>query len=129
MAYINYNANPKERTNVGDCVIRALSKATGKSWDEVYDELYIIGKKKKRMMNDPHTYKEFLKNNNFTLCPAARDEDGKMISVKEFSNNVNADTMYVIHTRKHLTVVFNGDIYDTWDTSYEKAGKFYSKRI
>ena len=29
MAYINYNANPKG-LKTGDCVIRALSKATGK---------------------------------------------------------------------------------------------------
>lgn len=128
MAFIKYNANPKDR-DIGDCVIRALSKATGKSWDEVYDELYIIGKKKKRMMNDSKVYKEFLKNYNFTLSPARRDEEGRMIIVEEFANNVDADTMYIIHTRKHLTVVFNGDIYDTWDTSLQKAGKFYFKQI
>ena len=128
MAFIKYNANPKDRI-IGDCVIRALSKATGKSWDEVYDELYIIGKKKKRMMNDPKVYKVFLENNNFTLSPARRNEYGKMISVEEFSKDVDADTMYVIHTRKHLTVVFNSDIYDTWDTSSQRAGKFYFKQV
>ena len=128
MAFIKYNANPKDR-DIGDCVIRALSKATGKSWDEVYDELYIIGKKKKRMMNDSKVYKEFLKIYNFTSSSARRDEYGKMISVEEFSKRVDADTMYIISTRKHLTVVFNGDIYDTWDTGSQRAGKFYFKRI
>ena len=128
MAYINYNANPKER-KIGDCVIRALSKATGKSWDEVYDELYIIGKKKKRMMNDPKVYKAFLEKENFTSSSARRNEYGKMITVEEFANNVDSDTMYIISTRKHLTIVFNGDIYDTWDTSSQRAGKFYFKQI
>jgi hypothetical protein len=128
MAFVKHNENPKGR-EIGDCVIRALSKATGKSWDEVYDELYVIGKKKKRMMNDPKVYKVFLENNNFTLSPARRNECGKMISVEEFSRNVDVDTMYVIHTRKHLTVVFNGDIYDTWNTSSQRAGKFYFKQI
>ena len=52
-----------------------------------------------------------------------------MISVEEFSKNVDADTMYIIHTRRHLTVVFNGDIYDTWNPSRQMAGKFYFKRI
>ena len=128
MAYINYNANPKS-LKTGDCVIRALSKATGKSWDEVYDELYQIGKKKKRLPNDTHVYKQFLKDNNFILSSARRNRDGKMITVEEFTKNVDSDTVYVIHTRRHLTVVYNGDIYDTWNTSREKAGKFYFKQI
>jgi hypothetical protein len=123
-----HNENPKGRL-IGDCVIRALSKATGKSWDEVYEELYIIGKKKKRMMNDPKVYKVFLEQQGFKLSPARRDENNKMITVEEFSYNVDADTMYVIHTRKHLTIVFNGDIYDTWNTGEQRAGKFYFKQV
>ena len=128
MAYINYNANPKG-LKTGDCVIRALSKATGKSWDEVYTELFEIAFKKKRLPNEDSVYKAFLKNNNFIESPARRNEFGKMISVEEFSKSVDADTMYIIHTRRHLTVVFNGDIYDTWNTSRQTAGKFYFKRI
>ena len=126
MAYINYNANPKG-LKTGDCVIRALSKATGKSWDEVYTELFEIAFKKKRLPNEDSVYKVFLKNNNFIESPARRNECGKMISVEEFSKNVDGDTMYIIQTRKHLTVVMNNDIYDTWNTSKEKAGKFYFK--
>lgn len=127
MAFIQFNANPKDR-NVGDCVIRALSKATGKSWEEVYDDLYVIGRKKKRMMNDPHTYKEFLKNNNFTIQPAERDFNGKVLLVEEFADQISKfqkDRIFIIHTRKHLTVVINGDIYDTWNTSKQKTGKYY----
>ena len=126
MAYINYNANPKG-LKTGDCVIRALSKATGKSWDEVYTELCEIGYKKKRLPNDSHVYKEFLKNNHFTLSSAKRNSDGKMITVEEFTKRCDSKKIYVIHTRKHLTVVMNNDIYDTWNTSREKAGKFYFK--
>jgi len=32
MAYVNYNPNP-QGLSVGDCVIRAVSKATGLSWE------------------------------------------------------------------------------------------------
>ncbi len=42
--FIAYNANPKNK-KVDDCVVRALSKAIGKGWYEVYDELYNIGRK------------------------------------------------------------------------------------
>ena len=128
MAYINYNANPKN-LKTGDCVIRALSKATGKSWDEVYTELCEIGYKKKRLPNDPKTYKKFLEDYDFILSPAKRNCDGKMLTVEEFTKISDSKRIYVIHTRKHLTVVINNDIYDTWNTSREKAGKYYFKAI
>lgn len=128
MAYINYNANPKN-LKTSDCVIRALSKATGKSWDEVYKELFEIGYKKKRLLNDSHVYNQFLKDNHFIKSSAKRNSDGKMITIEDFTKQSDSKKVYVIHTRKHLTVVMNNDIYDTWNTSREKAGKYYFKSI
>lgn len=128
MAFIQVNENPKNlRTQ--DCVIRALSKATGKSWDDVYKELCDIGFKKKRLPNDSHVYKAFLKQYGFESHNSERDEDGKRISVLDFSNRCDSNKVYVIHTRKHLTVIYKNDIYDTWNTSYETTGKYYSKSI
>lgn len=36
--YVYYNNNPYNR-HIDDYIIRAISKATGKSWDYVYDKL------------------------------------------------------------------------------------------
>ena len=36
--YEFYNANPKGR-HVNDCTVRAISLATGRSWDVTYREL------------------------------------------------------------------------------------------
>jgi len=33
-----YNANPLGR-RVNDCTVRAISRATGRSWDDIYREL------------------------------------------------------------------------------------------
>ena len=88
MAYINYNANPKG-LKTGDCVIRALSKATGKSWDEVYAELCEIGYKKKKLPNNDCVYKAVLKQNHFYLHSPIRDEYGKLVSVDYFSKIKN----------------------------------------
>lgn len=41
--YSYYNPNPIKNKRVGDCVVRALSKATGKSWEETYIELCLLG--------------------------------------------------------------------------------------
>lgn len=35
MAFIFFNPNPAGKF-VGDCVIRAISKATGQSWEKTY---------------------------------------------------------------------------------------------
>ena len=35
MAYVFYNPNPKNR-RVGDCSVRAISKALGSDWQDAY---------------------------------------------------------------------------------------------
>ena len=42
MGFVSYNANP-EHKNVGDCTVRAISKALGKRWDETYIGLVMQG--------------------------------------------------------------------------------------
>lgn len=40
--YIYYNPNPSGK-QVGDCVIRGISKVTGQNWDETYlDICYVL---------------------------------------------------------------------------------------
>ena len=42
MAYEYYNENPNYKS-VGDCTVRAISKALNQSWDKTYIELCIQG--------------------------------------------------------------------------------------
>lgn len=46
--YRYFNPNP-EGNLVGDCVIRAICTSTGKSWDEVFDELTKVARRLKDM--------------------------------------------------------------------------------
>lgn len=128
MSFIRYNANPKDLT-CQDCVIRALSKALDTTWENVYDGLYEIGRSKKRMLNDPKVYEKYLKDNGFVKCTSKRDSNGKLITIEEFMNRSYTDEIYVIHTRRHLTTIYKGDVYDTWNTLSQKAGKYYVKDI
>lgn len=48
MQFVKFNNNPKQnKTN--DCVIRAISFATNKSWEDVYNDLTKLGCKKALM--------------------------------------------------------------------------------
>lgn len=42
MSYINFNPNP-DRKLVGDCVIRAISKAMNQSWEDTYMGIMLQG--------------------------------------------------------------------------------------
>ena len=49
MAYKFYNANAKGNY-VNDCVIRAISVAENKTWDQTYEELSKIAQKKRNFI-------------------------------------------------------------------------------
>lgn len=131
--FIKENLNPKG-WKCGDCVIRACAKATQKSWDDAYNDLYAIAFKKKRMLNDDCVYNKFLLDNGFEYCKQMKDAYGNKFRVMDLISHYNkidlehnTKTTLVIHTRKHLTCVVSGDIYDTWNTNYEVAGYYYVK--
>ena len=42
MNYVYYNPNPTGK-NVGDCTVRAITKALEQDWDKTYIELSVYG--------------------------------------------------------------------------------------
>lgn len=110
--WIRKNANPDGK-HVGDCVIRALSTALGKSWEEVYDDLYRIGRKEHNMENSDEIWGLYLYNQGFEpfivsdLCP-------RCLTIRDFCRYYR-EGIYVIGTGTHAVAVIDGDYYDTWD--------------
>ena len=61
-----YQPNKKDlKDNYGDCVIRALTAVTGKSWLDVFDELIPYARLAQCNPNAKQAYQEYLKNNGF----------------------------------------------------------------
>ena len=60
--YKYYNANPLGR-RVHDCTVRAISLATGRSWDETYRELSNFAQQLAVMPDDVKYIDEYLENN------------------------------------------------------------------
>lgn len=42
MGYFHYNPNPYHKS-VGDCAVRAISKALGQDWEQTYVWLSVVG--------------------------------------------------------------------------------------
>lgn len=127
--FIKENVNPKG-WKTGDCVVRALAKATQKSWDETYQELCDIGLKKKRMPSDSCCSRKYLLDHGFTEMKQMKDAYGNKMSVGELADYYkDGNYVLVVHTRRHLTCILLGDIIDSWNTSYQTAGYYYIKEL
>lgn len=112
--FVKSNPHPLGNGKIGDCVIRALSHATGKTWLQVYDELCEIGRRIYCPMVWRDSYDEFLTKNGFVWHPVKREKGVKALTVKTFAEKF-ANGVYVLRLASHLTCVKDGYWYDTWN--------------
>lgn len=62
--WIKYNPDPLER-RVGDCAIRAYYKATGRTWNEVFNGLVDIATQEKDVLFANKVWGEYLRNKGY----------------------------------------------------------------
>lgn len=112
-----FNPNPmhKQGTKVttGDCVIRAICKATGKDWYEVYDLLCAKGRQMGDWGNMVEVYTAVLDDLGFERVSVKRQKGVKAVNVKQFIEQ-HPDGVYILRLAHHLTCVYQGCCYDTW---------------
>lgn len=120
--WIRCNPNPGHNY-VDDCVVRAIAMATGKSWLEVYDDLYLTGRSVYNMPSANAVWGLYLYRLGFEpfllpeACPAC-------ITVNEFAKRFSRGT-YIIGTGSHAVAVIDGDYYDTWNSGNEVPSYFW----
>lgn len=72
--FVEYNPNPVGN-NVGDCVIRAITKAMDKSWEDTYIDIVVQGFLHSDMPSSNHVWDAYLRDNGFNryimpnFCP------------------------------------------------------------
>lgn len=112
--YIEYNPNPVG-SNVGDCVVRAVSKALNITWEEAYVRLCIMGFAMGDLPNNDNVFGAVLRMNGFkkrTLSDSCPD----CYTVRQFAKD-NPFGTYVLGLGNHVVAVEDGDIYDSFDSS------------
>ena len=107
-----YNANPLGR-NVNDCTVRAISLATGKSWDETYSRLSDFAQRQAIMPDDVIYIDEYLEKWYEEIFD---NKENQHITVEDFSKNHPKGT-FLLTMRGHITCCIDGCIYDTFDPS------------
>lgn len=110
MKYQYYNANPLQR-KVNDCTVRAISLATGRTWDETYEELGYYARRAAIMPDDTDYIDEYLEERFQTVCGC---KNKVKVTVGEFVDTHPHGT-YLITMNGHITCAIDGCIYDTFN--------------
>lgn len=111
--WIYANPNPAQK-NVPDCVIRAISIALDKPWEEVFDELTTFARYDHSITSDDYVWGHYLYSLGYIpfILPESCPE---CITVRAFSK-IFTKGSYIIGTGFHAVAVIDGDYYDTWDS-------------
>ena len=108
-----YNPNPN-KLETGDCVVRALCKATEKDWDTIYKELFEIGFELKVMPNADEAWKHYLKELGFIEHKISNKKGSKRPTVESFASS-NKKGVFVLRVANHVVTCADGYYYDLWD--------------
>lgn len=118
-----YNPNPCNR-RVGDCVIRAIAKATDKGWEKVYVDLCVQGLVLADLPSSNAVWSAYLKQKGFKRhtiedCPDC-------YTVEDFCQE-HPKGIYVIGTGSHAVCVCDGCAFDAWNSLRELVVYYFEK--
>ena len=123
--YSYYNPNPIKNKRVGDCVVRAISKALNQSWEDTYIELTIQGYMMGDLLSSNGVWGAYLKSKGFMrdVVPADCPD---CYTLEDFANE-HPKGIFVMGTGSHAICIQDGVIYDSWNSSNEIPIYFYYK--
>ena len=122
--YEYYNPNPAGRM-VGDCAVRALTKALGVDWETAYSAMVINAYMMSDMPSSNSVWGSVLKQHGFRRknipneCPDCYTAED---FVREHPRGI-----YVLGFGNHTACVKNGILYDSWDSSREIPQYYWYK--
>lgn len=122
--WIQCNPNPLGKTT-GDCVVRAISIATGQSWRRTYEDLCDLGRIECEMPNTDSVWGLYLERQGFEqfLLP---ESCPRCITIQAFCERYPEGT-YILGTGHHAACVIDGDLYDSWPSMMETPTFFWRK--
>lgn len=116
--FVYYQPNELDiKDKMGDCQIRALSKALGKTWLEVFDLITPICRDMQAMdifCCDLAKTKEALNKLGFDYDGVSNKRGTKRPTVDSFAKAHPKGT-YIASVANHVVAIVDGKYYDTWD--------------
>ena len=125
MAFQEFMNNPTGR-RVGDCAVRAVSKALDTDWETAYIMLVSNGFMMGDMPSSDSVWGATLRQHGF-IRESLPDACPDCYNVIDFIEQFPSGT-YVLGFGGHTATVKDGTLYDSWDSSMERPQFFWRKR-
>ena len=121
--WVRYQPNPCGR-NVGDCAVRAISKALGMDWETAYAVIVSAGFDMCDMPSSNSVWGAVLRKHGFiresipNTCPECYTAD-------DFCRD-HPHGIYVLGFGNHVATAIKGDLFDSWN-SLSEIPQYYWK--
>ena len=125
MVYVYYNPNPAGR-RVGDCSVRAVSKALKIDWETAYALITTAGFEMCDMPSSDAVWGAVLRQNGF-YRKAIPNSCPNCYTARDFCIDHPIGT-FVLGFGGHVATVHDGQIFDSWDSSKEIPQFFWEER-
>ena len=119
-----YNPSPAGR-NVGDCAVRALSKALGTDWETAYALIALNGYLMADMPSSNAVWGSVLRQHGFSRH-AIPDTCPDCYTMEQFAED-HPEGVFVVGTGTHVVTIRDGIIWDSWDSSQEIPQYYWTK--
>lgn len=122
--YIYFNNNPIRGNRVGDCTVRAISKATGQEWNHTYCALAAYGLSCKDMPSANNVWGKYLRDLGFRRYLIESEKHD--YTVENFCED-HPEGTYILAIEGHVVCVVDGYYYDSWRSGSEIPIYFWSR--
>lgn len=120
-----YNPNPLKK-ETSDCVVRALCKATGKGWEDVYKGLCEVGFDLKVMPSSDEAWIKYLENEGFKRVALPVKKGQRRMRVNDFAKK-NKKGTFILRVANHIVTCVDGYYYDLWDSADSAVYAYFTK--
>lgn len=126
--FIKENVNPKNKKTT-DCVVRAITKSSGLSYNTVLDKLVENMKKTGFSYNEPKGFEPVLESLGFVRVSCSKIKKGDHRPTVEVISRLTKGNgkKIVCNCAGHLTSIEKGNVYDLWDCSDKCVYTYYVK--
>lgn len=124
--YEYYNPNPAGRQSVGDCTVRALSKALEQTWEETYVGLALEGFRRGDLPNADDVWGRYLKARGFARHWIS-DDSPDCYTVANFAKDNPEGTYILSMPGRHVVAVVDGRYFDSWDSGAAVPTYYWTK--
>ena len=125
LMWIEYNNNPVGR-RVGDCAVRAISKALDVDWERAYVMIALNGFLMGDMPSSDSVWGAVLRQNGF-YKEAIPNTSPDLYTAEMFCED-NPRGTYVLGFGGHVATVVDGRLYDSWDSNNEIPVYFWHRK-